>query len=311
MTTPLNNTQISHATVAGTPNNIQSIMLVPDRGDASTSSVCPVGAAAILNAVAWPVAAIFLALMFRKTIVNFFSLFPKLIKRFKGGGVEIELNREAATEIRSYFKGAFNELIEKAREEFDHEIKVQRLGELLERVVTEALPKVVTTTSLVDPSRRATIYVPDIIFDDFLYQLTDYFPREAGKRSGRRFSMRFGIIGRVWRLGETIGKGAAVPKGDDAKIQRSLIEEWGMFRDEAIKSRGRPSYLCVLLKTELKVHGLLYIDSEKGNAFGDDKAAQEVAIMLEGHSYVRALAVAVERVLHPLSAGGTFIKISD
>jgi len=55
------------------------------------------------------------------------------------------------------------------------------------------------------PDFRLTIYVPDFIFSDRLYQFTEYYDRlgafRASDRVGRTFSIRYGIIGRVWRSG--------------------------------------------------------------------------------------------------------------
>ena len=154
-----------------TPHNTQSITVISGSEDLHSLPKCDPawlsGTAAILSAVAWPLVVAILAFVFRKAIANFFSLFPKLIRKVKGGGVEIELNREAATEIRTYFKGAFDELIKKAHEEFDHEIKVERLGDLLQRILTETLSQIVGADALTKADSRATIYVPDIIFEDF------------------------------------------------------------------------------------------------------------------------------------------------
>jgi hypothetical protein len=52
---------------------------------------------------------------------------------------------------------------------------------------------------------RLTLYVPDFIFSDRLYQFTEYYDRSGNRfldsKVGRTFSIRYGIIGRVWRSG--------------------------------------------------------------------------------------------------------------
>jgi hypothetical protein len=53
---------------------------------------------------------------------------------------------------------------------------------------------------------RATIHINDVIFPDYLYQLVDYYPGDGGAH--RRFSQRYGIIGRSWRSKTSHGTGA-------------------------------------------------------------------------------------------------------
>jgi len=113
---------------------------------------------------------------------------------------------------------------------------------------------------------RGTIHVPDIVFKEYLYQLTKYYVLTENGTSvegapGRRFSMRFGIIGRARRLKESEGVGYALPDATAAVVAaviqppaepprldpetKELIKNWGMFEEEAQPgSRGKPAYLC-------------------------------------------------------------------
>jgi hypothetical protein len=91
-----------------------------------------------------------------------------------------------------------------------------------------AIPAVLAAHD-VDMARpiRGTIHVPDIIFKEYLYQLTKYYVlTENGSRvegsPGRRFSMRFGIIGRAWRLKESIAVGYALPVATAAEAAAVL-----------------------------------------------------------------------------------------
>lgn len=154
---------------------------------------------------------------------------------------------------------------------------------------------------------RATIHVRDIVFKDFLYQLVDYYPKGGG--ADRRFSQRYGIIGRSWRSGKSHGTGNAFGK---LASEESLVEQWGMTRGEThgiLKSK--PSCLSVLLRSGGTESGILDIDASNENAFGNDNAAQTIAETLEKSAAVTELAAAVERALAPLRDAGPNLDFKD
>jgi hypothetical protein len=116
---------------------------------------------------------------------------------------------------------------------------------------------------------RCTVHVPDVLFAETLYQLLDYYPRGGGR--GRIFSTRFGIIGRVWRLGQSLTEGKVPQSADE------LIRTWGMTRREAdAAGEGRQSFSAVVLTAESTPVGIFYMDSEEQAAFAgvDDEASQ-------------------------------------
>lgn len=116
---------------------------------------------------------------------------------------------------------------------------------------------------------RATLYVEDELIEDHLYQLIDYYPEGGGH--GRTFSMRFGIIGRTWRLRES-QLHEEVPT--DAK---ELVLNWGMTKQQAqVAGQGRQSFSCTLLRdANGAVVGLVFIDARERSAFkGLDPAEQ-------------------------------------
>lgn len=90
-----------------------------------------------------------------------------------------------------------------------------------------------------------------------------------------------------------------------------------MFEEEAKPiSHGRPSYLCVILRTEDGTQGLLFIDSSTENAFGSDdldegheSVAVKVAKELEEHPTCKVLAKAVGEVMKPLRLLGPSLKV--
>lgn len=220
-----------------------------------------------------------------------------------------------------------------SRYEYDQMARVSQVREKLAQVITVGLPAVLQGKATVAPRReglRGTVHVADIVFDRFLYQLIDYYPipRGGSGGSGRRFSQRYGIIGRAWRLEHSLGAGNALPPVSpnatapqkeewEQKTKLRLIEQWGMFEEEANPvSHGRPSYLCVILRTEDGIQGLLFIDSSTENAFGSDGSEEGhesdvlmVAKELQEHETCKVLAKAVGEVMKPLRLLGPNLRV--
>jgi hypothetical protein len=258
----------------------------------------------VLRIVAWPVTLLLLALLlaFNQRLGRMLGLTSRIVKKISAGGIEMEIDADAVKEIQTHLRGSFDELIYKARVEYDRMSALMSIDEHLESAMTNALPSVLRSKKLPTnpPNLRGTVHVHDIVFSEYLYQLSDYYPKGGG--SGRRFSHRFGIIGRSWRLGESVGEGNAVAGARGA--ERTLIAEWGMTRRE-VRAQGteRPACLSVILRATLDDEfpvGVLYIDSTKVEAFGDDNAAGLVAKELEDANEVVALRGALERALKPL-----------
>jgi hypothetical protein len=59
----------------------------------------------LVDHLAWPITLIFLVIMvaYNKTLARLFGLSPKIIRKIKAGGVEIELNAEEIDALRSHF----------------------------------------------------------------------------------------------------------------------------------------------------------------------------------------------------------------
>lgn len=265
-----------------------------------------------MAALAWPLIVLVLALMFYRPLRVLLSGIPRWVKSIKGAGIEIELNKEAVKELRSHFNQAFSELITDAHEEYKQAIEIYRVDEKLQRIITEEVPRLLGGSLKPGTEVRGTVYVPDIVFKDYLYQVTNYWPITAGAKAGRRFSQRYGIIGRCWRLRESIGKGEVMSSSlGEAAIKHALLSEWGMISSEALVTRAKPAYLCVILQNADGHHGLLYIDSPLKDAFGDDIAAQSVANALESAPMLGELTSLVSKALHPLREVGLFLEIAQ
>lgn len=257
----------------------------------------------LVTGIAWPLSLVAIVLLFAfHPRLNRFLGLTKAIRKIKAAGVEMEISAEAVDAVRAELRASTRGLVQKAKDEYDRMADVQRISEYLQEIMVVALPRVLNENGLREPppNMRGTIHVHDIVFREYLYQLVDYFPTRRG--AGRRFPQRYGIIGRSWRLTESLGEGNAFEAGKGE--ERTLIEEWGMTRED-VRARGQnqPAYLSVILRGILDnefANGILYADSTKINAFGDDALATRIAVQLEKAQEVISLRSALEKMLPPL-----------
>jgi hypothetical protein len=148
---------------------------------------------------------------------------------------------------------------------------------------------------------RLTIYVPDFIFSDRLYQFTDYYDRSGKQlpdsRVGRTFSIRYGIIGRVWRSGVSEIEGELIsqldkeqlgPDYSEEELERFIARRWGLSLDEAIHIKKYNSYGALKLNRAGKSVGVLFFDSKTTNAFCEPSERKDLETklskILEGSS---------------------------
>lgn len=250
---------------------------------------------------------------FNQRIGRMLGLTARIVRKIKYGGLEMEISADAVDQIRSLLTGSIDELIAKARLEYDRMADLMNIYTHLERCCA-ALAQILENHGLDKKVEglRATVYTRDIIFSDYLYQLVDYYPVRSGA-AGRRFSQRFGIIGRSWRSHESLSEGDAM-SGDDK--EHLLVREWGMTKHEAAAtSRARPSYATIILKggadSGALPIGVLFIDSTKTDAFGDGDVAQKVIAELADSFEVIILAKALDQAIVPLRVAAPNIDIGQ
>lgn len=257
--------------------------------------------------IAWPITVLLALTMiaWNSRLRRIFGAGTRLVRKISAGGLEMEISAEAVDEIRDKLRSSFRELVSSARDEFERMSDLQDLDRHLQSVIESALLPAIAGPA--PAGLRATIHVRDIVFRDYLYQLVDYYPIGGGAH--RRFSQRYGIIGRSWRSGKSHGTGNAFGPGASAD---TLIEEWGMTRDETHGVlKNRPSCLSVLLRSETIPVGVLYVDSSENDAFGTTTEAQKLVEDLEQDALVLRLAQAVERTLTPLRVGGPNLDLKE
>ncbi len=272
----------------------------------------------LVDALAWPVVVIFvlIALLRSSWISRAIGFLPQAVRAIKVSvaGVEMEINQQAAEEVRSFLVAPIEDLRKKADTEYKKMADAQRVYELLQSAIEVGCTSVLERKQIQRPALiRGTVHVPDIVFNEYLYQLVNYYPgSRANGPAGRRFSQRFGIIGRSWRLGESMARPTA--PGTSAEDIRDLVEQWGMSREEAAgQSRTHPACICVILRSpednNLPV-GLLYLDTTQDQGFGsDDAMAVEVARTMETEEVVQRLALAVGRTIMLLRLAGPKLDI--
>lgn len=217
------------------------------------------------------------------------GLIPGLIqrtRRFGGFGVEFEFNEPTARQTRDTIEGHLDAIRRTIRRELEADVRAKSLQHGL-KLLLEA-----SQLNRHD-GYRATIHIPDPLYDNSLYQLLDYHPRGVGH--GRTFSGRAGLIGLVWR------KDSHEEWDSTRGISLSeLIQQWGMTHREAAQRR-------VLDKTRvmlgISLHdramsrqlGVLYLDSEERDYFGSTKADRDALV-------AELEALYLERLADPLSA---------
>ena len=169
------------------------------------------------------------------------------------------LGEEQAGQIKASLEETFRGYRDTVNSEFARQADRYDVGRLCETIAEKVIEP-----ARVDPKEpyRCTVYVRDILFEDVLCRLIDYYP--GGDGQGSIYSTRYGIIGRSWRLGEHLHE-PAVP--DD---RTDLITDWGMTREEAARQSAK-SFVTFLLAEEPNKPpvGLLYVES-KEHAFEDD-----------------------------------------
>ncbi len=132
---------------------------------------------------------------------------------------------------------------------------------------------------------RATLHVQDFIFREELYQIVDYYPLGGG--AFRRFSLRVGVIGRVWRSGLSASAGylthrlAPYQSPDEEVLISDICRDWGLTLEEALKFRKKPSYCCVPVTLDGRKLGVFYMDCEKEDFGYHSSDANDVKVKID------------------------------
>ena len=244
--------------------------------------------------VTWPIV-VLLSIIILLRSKRFWDQFVRIINRFTKvslWGSEISFSEQGAKNLHRSAQHAFDEFCRQADASINKSSRIIDLRERFKGIVRNLNVHLDGSNvhCLDIPSFRCTLFIQDILFEDNLYQLCDYYPTSGGTGAGRRFSIRYGIIGRSWRLRQHDAEGEAKTQTRD-----DLVKHWGMTRTEAdARSRHRNSYVCVVLKDPSGNRlGVLYMDADDPNAFGRvDQAlafAKEIVTLCGGVEFTEKL----------------------
>jgi hypothetical protein len=187
------------------------------------------------------------------------------ITHFKGpGGLELDLQPENAGEVKVSLEKNFAEYRDAVKKRFDRLISQYDIVRLRDKIAEE----IIRPACHQDAEIRCVIYVRDVLLEDALYALTDYYP--SGKEAGKVYSIRFGIIGRQWRLRKSVYESSVDTDSN------TLVHDWGMTAAEAAQRTWYESCVVVMLKHEEMEQGLLFVGSNMKEAFGDLPIADEI-----------------------------------
>lgn len=217
----------------------------------------------------------------------FGSLLRKLTK-FSGFGLDFEFDAASARETRASVETGLKAVRRTIVRELEAAERAASISQLLGRVLEDL--KVGRGRN----TYRATIHIPDPLFENWLYQLVDYYPSGGGSH-GRSIDSRGGIVGLAWRTGRTQASreqeevhagnpAAASPPAGDANVGSGntpdeLIARWGMTHREAVarSKEKRKSLLAVVLHDAngFRRIGVLYLDSEQADLWGKTEEAMK------------------------------------
>jgi hypothetical protein len=257
----------------------------------------------LIQAVAWPIIALIglILLFLTQQGSALLDKLPGRVKRVSAFGVELELNVETSTVVRENAEETFSAYRTRIAREFDRLIHINAVNDLRREVVENYVVNALQPSA--KRTFRCTIHVPDVLFEEAMYQLLDYYPKGGGR--GRAFSLRFGIVGRTWRLGDSQIQGSVDPG------TRALVENWGMTSQEAAAAgQGRRSFASVLLRDDTGVQvAVFYIDAQEENAFGTEDQERDLAAAVEEGARENGLTAVVASVSKEMRQRGPSIRL--
>lgn len=249
----------------------------------------------LLSVIAWPLIAL-IAILVAVSDRGRRLLRPILrrIRKLGGpGGFALELSEEAAAATKSDVQGAIHEYSLALRDEFE---RLAHAEDVRNRMVAAVETALAGHRRPDGHDLRATVHIHDALYVDALYQLVDYWPGGGG--SGRRLSIRFGIVGRVWRRAESEYEPGSIRTEE-------LMEKWGMTREQAEQqARGRKSFVCVVLRHKGSLVGVMYMDAKVAESFPND-----ILCRLDDSPLVADLATAVGSVRQQIAKRGPALKL--
>jgi hypothetical protein len=247
----------------------------------------------------WPAVVLFI-ILFPPTRGAFGRIIESLaesirtLRRLKTLGFELSLDPAAAREVAAKSSAVVFEAFERKA---DQETARRNVWDKFTSVIKEAVEPI----SIPNAGFRSTIHIQDVLDPDALYQLTEYYyvaePHGPPKTRGRRNSIRFGIIGRAWRLGKSEYDPTV------ATDTTELVKVWGMTHDEAVRAgRGRQTFAAILLRDGSGgSSGIIFIDAQTASLFGDEASLDSLEHRINAAAKAKGLSDNLSQIRRVLS----------
>jgi hypothetical protein len=252
--------------------------------------------------LSWPsVTLIALLLVTHGRLVDQLTKLFQPFRSVKLFGATFILEEGAARQAREQF-AAFRDQV---KAEFELEVDRHRVRHQLEAVAREVIePYFKSHLDGEVRDYRCTVHVEDVLFDESLFQLVDDFPRGGGR--GQLKSIRFGLIGWVWRRQEPKTHAAPARPIDDR------MDEWGMTLSEAeMSGRGKKLFSGTLLRDSTNTPiAVFYLDSsEELHDPGDNWASLHATV--EDGCRRLGLTASIEAIISSLRGRSPRIPLYD
>ena len=132
----------------------------------------------LLETLTWPIALLCaIALLRTASGIRALNAIFGGLRRVKGLGFEFELSPQEAAEIKATLEEQFTEYRDRVKTEFD------RLAEehsVFTRCSQVAEQEIAVQLNNPDTTFQCTVYVEDLLFQETLYRLVDYYPSGGG-----------------------------------------------------------------------------------------------------------------------------------
>lgn len=227
-------------------------------------------------------------------VISWIGEFEGFGVKYKGraANAPTEVLRREMGQVERMVDAANNEIAEAYRVVDEYVAKLRDRYEL-PKLLGQVSSQVATIIgSNCPPDFRLTLYIPDIIFSERLYQVAEYYDKFGNRstidRAGRALSIRYGVGGRVWRSKVNEIEGELLAKEDQDQMKREgldrnnpddvgryIARRWGFTLGEVAHIRRYNSYGAILLQRASAPVGLIYFDSKETNAFGSSIEAKQ------------------------------------
>lgn len=272
-----------------------------------------------VRVIVWPLVAIVALISFfvsREIRAAVSSLISR-VTNIKAGTYEVNFSVSGAQKLKRDIEQSLKEFSSQGQVEYDRAARTYTVQDYFESAMSTIIEvskqlKIPSEAGIDLKTVRAAIHMEDVVFEESLYQLTNYYPKGGGQ--GRRFSSRYGAIGLAWREGKRQYWNMNDPNKNDVV---ELIRRWGMTGEEANHSQNYEAGLCIILRDESKQRRgvlFLYTESIKNISAQETSDAQSNDLErlieeVEGQESLQNLAGSVKRVYEKVAQSGTFIVI--